>query len=220
MPVILKENRIQNYGPDCIFAASLQDLAGIEAEGWDIIGAPVIVETPWGKGTQFDGTSDYIRCESNPPAGSVTTQFSMCILASLTSIAQSGQIVLYGDGNGVDNFYIDFVAPNTFRFVTYSAVSHVVQHVTSPAVGEWFLLTATVDTAGDQILYINDIPEASANVTWVYSILNPRTTIGSRYDGLYKIPAVVDSVLMFNKSLSQADITSLYNNIIGLGTNP
>ena len=131
MPVLLTENRIQDYGPNCVLAAGLRDLAAIEDAGWVIAGTPAIVTTPWGRGMEFDGTADYIQCVSGAAPGNILIPdtFSVECLIKLNSQGEN-PILRFGTTTtpiigaqwGTTRAII-YMGPSNYRYFDHSPVN-------------------------------------------------------------------------------------------------
>jgi len=220
VPAILKENRIQNYGPNCVLAAELRDFAGITQEAWDINGNPTIIDTPWGKGMNFDGTGDYINIPSSPNLRFIGG-FTVEMLIRLTD-PSSGKVILGAGYNAVNSLQINIEGGNIAILEQGGGFSYWDTGLTVND-GIWHHLVVVRNDDYTYDLYV-DLVTTSAHAAlqsqdtdlhdWQIGWGRPRDGAAFYFNGS------IDSLRVYSQAFSLADVTTLYNNIAGLGTNP
>lgn len=220
MPVILKENRIQNFGPNCVLAASLQDLAGITEEGWTIAGAPTIIESPFGKAIRLDGTSDWIIIDDENLLrfDSGTQDFSIVTMVMTTLLADQ-EIVDKRDAN--DDGYRLLIIDDGRVFGSVNGID-VVSANGAITPNLWYLIGLSVNRTGNGQIYINGLPSGAAvAIGGAVMATTSDLYIGRRsYADAERFNGDIKSVDIYKSNLLASDQLSLYENYAGLGTNP
>ncbi len=221
MPVIQKENRVQNY-PGSIIAASLQDLAAIPEEGWTVGGAPIIVETPFGKGMQFDGAADYVSIGMNNLKNINVVNGTISIVFSPLSfpIATATDFLVDIEGFIQPNIYND--GANTIcRVILNDGLTKLITGTTALVLNRWYMLTQAWDGINMR-LYLNGVQEGGTLATGSPNIdsQNRNQNIAASFIPNQYANVIIYSTTIWPTALSLADIVDLYNNLIGLGTNP
>jgi len=216
MPSILKENRIQNFGPNCILSASFQSIAGIEDEGWTITGSPVIVSTPFGRGMQFDRTvPDYITIPSSPELDFVVAgEMSIEVLLKLNLVGQNQEIV--SKRNGANGYMFIIRSTNVIR-MSFPWGGYV-DSTTPLQVGIWYHIEMTWNN-GAILFYVNGAPDGGGAGVGYTDERTADINI-ARAIGWGPLSADVEFINMYSNAESAADVLARYNNVAGLGTNP
>jgi len=223
VPVITKQNRAQVFGPDCVIYAPMTDMAGMRDEDWIPVNAPVVVNTPIGKGVQFNGISQYIniggrlnRYLDNTLPFTVVARFSRppgatnydTIIARRDALNSrywsagfytAGQIIVR-IGRGAGGSYQPITSPGTYN----DDIMH--------------LMVWKYDGINVQQLYIDNAyidqtivaPDSFLSTSDIY--------VGAMYnDGVpgYYYSGIIDDIIVFNQYLSVADGTYLWQKYIG-----
>ena len=168
----------------------------------------------YGKALKFDGVNEYVDCGSK--ASLNLNAFSITVWVNPTSVSGYKTIVRKAGASSADtNYALDLDSGNTkVRFFVYdtSGNYHGVMATTkSVSLNKWTHIAATYDGTTFKV-YINGTQDATT-ATWSGSI---KTTTGSLKIGSSTssnyFNGTIDEVKIWNRSLTQEEITKVYNN--------
>lgn len=166
----------------------------------------------------FDGTNDYVQVNNT-----TTASFTLGCWISTTATGQGnpgsqayeGSGIIWSDVGGVGNDFVLAMTGNVIAWFTGNPDSSI--NDTSPInTGAWFYLTATKNgTSGIKSLYVNGILKTSGSCNANVLNANPKINIGGNtLDNRY-FNGKISQVGIYNKVLSQAEITQNYNALKG-----
>ena len=163
------------------------------------------------KAMSFDGVDDYIDC-GNGSSLQLTGDMSISAWVKRTSFGAVHRILHKG---GQSSVALDY----TFGFGTSSTVFFYASKSTSSTVGvrtnqayttnEWLHIVGTYNGTTYRI-YVNGVEMPTQGATGT----NTSTSslfIGARNDGDQHMNGYIDDVRIYNRALSQEEITTLYN---------
>ncbi|HVV25624.1 MAG TPA: LamG domain-containing protein [Candidatus Saccharimonadales bacterium] len=159
----------------------------------------------------FNGTTDYISVGSNSqfiPANNAPFSFSMWVQP--TNLATSYNRSLLSD-QAYPNIGIRAGINVNGKFHLWSSEDGGTMNfagATSLSVNQWYLLTATYDGSTGRV-YVNGKLDGSGSGT-VLSPANTAIFIG-HISGVDYFQGSIADVRLYNRALSQSDITNLYN---------
>jgi hypothetical protein len=180
----------------------------------------------------FNGTSDYIDCNNTYEP---TFKDSFSITGWFRFSANDSDLILFNAyDNNVTNYqvqcYYDWVAPEIGCIYTSQSQTLGTPFATTPTLNTWYMITMIVtktsSTTAKMYFYINSElkaeDEGSINMA----------DFANRYDFLLGAEALnggvpynffsglIDNVMIFNKALTQEEITYLYNGGDGIEIPP
>lgn len=174
--------------------------------------SPAWVDGKFGKALSFDGSNDYV---TTPIISNTLTDFTMEAWVKASSVPSNRRIVM-GSGWNYNDWYIGInLSSNTGaparKWLFWVANNSQIAYVAAPdeiVAGEWYYLVATYQgTTGK--FYING--------NYIGSFTFTRTTdsnpfqIGRSYSGEY-FNGLVDEVRVYNRALTSAEVSDLYQN--------
>lgn len=212
MPATPKINRPNSYGAGCVFAAHLQDLAGIASESWTINGAPTIEETPYGKGIELDGASDSIDCLDSPVYQFGTGDFSAEMLIRVDDYADFyTPVSKRTDGSTGWRLYLAQTAGN---IVAQTHDGTLAQIAVGTVIGfGWHHIVFTRSGASG-VVYIDNTATAGTTRAGDLSAAGTSLFIGA-YNAIQEYKGNIALVALYNYEMTAGDVTARYNSIIG-----
>jgi len=174
--------------------------------------SPTWVDGKFGKALSFDGSNDYVQ---TPIISNTLTDFTMEAWVKASSVPGDRRIVM-GSGWNYNDWYIGInLSSNTGaparKWLFWVANNSQIAYVAAPdeiVAGEWYYMVATYQgTTGK--FYING--------NYIGSFTFTRTTdsnpfqIGRSYSGEY-FNGLVDEVRVYNRALTSAEVSDLYQN--------
>ena len=147
----------------------------------------------------FDGVDDYVTGSFNQNP----TQFTINVWVNLITNNTVGAGIVSTNGTGETGTSFIFIqmggGVKPFQFNT-------VANTVAPTLNTWYMVTG-VQTATQQSLYINN---SLINTSTASGSLGTNYVVSRRWDGLY-LNARIGSVQIYNRALTQAEITQNYN---------
>lgn len=174
--------------------------------------SPAWVDGKFGKALSFDGSNDYV---TTPIISNTLTDFTMEAWVKASSVPSNRRIVM-GSGWNYNDWYIGInLSSNTGaparKWLFWVASNSQIAYVAAPdeiVAGDWYYLVATYEgTTGK--FYINGNYIGSFTFTRKTDT-NP-FQIGRSYSGEY-FNGLVDEVRVYNRALTSAEVSDLYQN--------
>jgi hypothetical protein len=159
----------------------------------------------------FDGVNDYIDC-GNGANLNMTDKITISAWIKLYNKVNSGRIVHKG---GQTNNYLDYsliIGDNGKISFGASKTSNTilrVRDVDSLELHTWYYIVGIFDGA-NYAIYLNGNKKKTTNAGLSNSNINT-LNIGRRNDGEQYFNGLIDDVRIYNRALSQEEITLLYN---------
>ena len=158
-----------------------------------------------GNAFEFDGTNDYA-----PIAAASTLQLNGSFTASAWINADSltGDRTVFGMDSGGANNTLVLMSRNAKPYLAFFA--NDTQGNTTLQTGQWYHLVFRYDASnGEQAIFVNGSLDASSTG---HSPLAGTTTVNlGRWAGTNYFDGKIDEAAIFNRSLSNSEISSLYN---------
>jgi hypothetical protein len=165
----------------------------------------------FGKGWEFDGDGDYVDFGNDSNLGVYDFTFSAWVKPNSVS---GDNVILAKHDSSVEG-YIFEIDGTVLKIKWDDAASNYITGSTVLSTGSWYYVAATYDgTTGT--LYLNGVNDTDT-ISSSYSGY-PTTHIGNLYfgrlysGGLWEFNGTIDDVMVFNRSLSAAEIVALYAN--------
>ncbi len=199
---------------------SLNETSGSTALEWvagqngtyagDLPNAVSGVSANTGNAQRFDGTDDDISTTLTT-GWTATDEFSGCVWINTTYV---GSKSIMGDNIGVSGINVESHSSNTAEIQIRDSDGHVRQIDGAVTIndGNWHLICFTYDGANNLTLWVDgSIDEASDDgTTLTNNLYNGNWHIGSKA-GSVKFIGDIDEAVLYNQTLSGADIDTLYN---------
>ena len=169
-----------------------------------------------GQALSFDGVDDYVNVGASPAlnlisAVTVSLWFKADTFAPGTNPDWGDRY--FGKGRDADqgSYTIDaFVGGISFmRVGAGESDRHWASKSFSPSTGVWYHVVG-VDNGTSLKLYINGIESASNTDTFTRYYVSVSGRIGMALDDRFAADAIIDEVRIYNRALSQSEITDLY----------
>jgi hypothetical protein len=172
-----------------------------------------------GQGASYETNSSAIR--TNNFSFPATFSISAWINSSSLSSPVFGKAIFgqwyYTTSEKSALLWIDTTsAPNKFNFIISSngSASTSIQSITTPVNGSWYFVTATYDGSVMR-LYINGLLEAQINYGGGVYPANKPIEFGT-YDSQAFYAGLLDEVGLWNRAITQEEVTILYNTGSGI----
>ncbi len=196
-------------GKDMI--GNVRDSSGQGNTGYMVAAATSsqVTPGPLGQALKFNGTTQYVNVGNTSSLTFTTNSFSISIWAYLqtSSSLQTviGKTSLSGPGA---NDYDILNRNGTYSFRVFPAVGAYEISDGNNQTGKWAHIVAVRDSGNTGKLYVNDV--------LVSSTADAGNTITNAYDfhighNGFNFNGTIDDVRVYNRALSQAEITQLYN---------
>jgi hypothetical protein len=170
---------------------------------WAITGASW-VDGKYGKALSFDGINDYVQI-ANPVAAGGT--FTAAFWVKSTSAVENKEIINLNGGSGGSGIGVGLYPGGLLRVVYNGAgVGWGDGNTVFPNDGLWHFITLT-RVGNISTLYLDLVSISTVNGM---AIESSPTVIGC-YGGGGFFSGIIDEVRFYNRTLSQAEITDLYN---------
>jgi len=187
--------------------------------GTNVSGAYQVDSGKWGKGMSFDGVDDYATFYNNPNFNFTnTTDFSISLWVynkkTLNNSVSDQYLFTKGSTVFYALFYINSAGSGKWRFQLKDGSNSVISsYVTDVSAGSWTHLLTTFNSSDKNgTLYVNGILRDSNKNTNLNSFINSNSFIlSSNNGGSAYFNGTLDDVLIFNRTLSSAEVASLYN---------
>jgi len=192
------------------FEGNANDNSGNGNNG--IVNGATLTDGQFGKCYLFDGVNDYIDV-SYSDSLYLTSDFTISFRLKLISINTNYAEII---GNGADYGWTFFLNPNSntlqFRIHNNNITNYTYNvGLMILSVGEWCSVTITYDSNYILTAYENGTKLNTWDTDWGALRRVPATGlgIGKVYDRSYYANCLIDDVLIYDKALSETDITRL-----------
>ena len=162
-----------------------------------------------GKGFAFDGDGDSIDL-GNPSSLNITGNLTISSWVNINSLSDSYPAVVRKENAYALRFK---QSDNTLGFFIYndSGFQLLSSSKTSWNNGEWYYIVGTYDGSNLRI-YVNGVEDNSLPVSGSIDTSADNVHIGNQVNGLDPFNGTIDDVMIFDRSLSAAEIQGLYAN--------
>ena len=156
---------------------------------------------------------------ASSPVLITSNAFTVCAWVNVSQTNNYGRVIDISDGvnsaqiindSGADGASLQWITKHS----QYETALNSLKWGVSPALGSWTHLSYSVAANGTSTFYVNGSAKTSAaSGNAGDSAANSTIRIGSRRDAnsVTFLPADIDDVLIFNRALTQSEITQLYN---------
>ncbi len=174
--------------------------------------SPAWVDGKFGKALSFDGSNDYV---TTPIISNTLTDFTMEAWVKASSVPSNRRIVM-GSGWGYNDWYIGINLGSSTdaparKWLFWVAGNSQIAYLAAPGeivAGEWYYLVATYQgTTGK--FYING--DSIGKFTFTRGTDTNPFRIGRSNSGEY-FNGLVDEVRVYNRALTSAEVSDLYQN--------
>jgi len=169
------------------------------------------------------GASDYVDTNTT-----FTSETEFSVNMWINADSATGNKLLFGQldntGPGITFLYLQYLSTQKVRWgvLTDDSTNVTIDSLTSvTVVGGWWMITATFKSGGNTIIYINGSNDNSAAHSGdAVSNTSPIFPLGAGYQGGIILPfnGQIDEFGMWNRELTSAEVTELYNS--GSGFRP
>ena len=171
------------------------------------------------RSVSFDGVNDYINLPYSPTY-QYEKGFSISAWVYPTSYQSWMRVYESGVAQDNNNFFLALVSSSgngAFSYATRNATGAIQNAIETPngtaPLNQWTHVTLTVDAAGKPTIYVNGVVRASGNPGGPITVVERANSWIGRsiypYDGWYT--GSMTEVSTWNRPLSQAEVTSLWN---------
>ncbi len=159
-------------------------------------------------------TSNYITVP-NSPSLNFTNKLSISVWMNASASSSNG-LLMKGALSNSQGVYSLIYDTNILYFRLNGVTTEGIGQVTTPSipqlVGNWTHIVATYDGVWQKI-YVNGVLTASQPYSTNITVDNNALIIGGYYNAAtYLFKGTLDNLMLFNRSLSQQEITAIYNN--------
>lgn len=170
----------------------------------------IIGQTVYGTALLFNGTTQYAKTAANP--STATDNFTIAAWVKPTALNTQLKFFSNGDTGASGTGYSLRMNSSNILGIDYEYVAAIDSAVTAVA-GTWYHLAA-VRTAGTTQLYVNGVASGSTSASTPYSPIF-WASVGCESDdsgnpSLYSA-CTIDDARIYDRALSAAEITVLYN---------
>lgn len=158
-----------------------------------------------GGATWFNG-SPMIRTPLNMSPAFIGPNITIMIWVNWTNCNTTGQAFWGSDGGQPDRFYFYVRAPNSTVIGLSNWQSTILNTMPTPG---WYHMVITINESTGKF-YLNGKLNTTTN-SYFWNLSNKTLQIGSAENGL-KFNGTLDEFRMWNRTLSEAEISAWYNN--------
>jgi hypothetical protein len=179
-----------------------------------------------GQGIDLDGVNDYVYASDDNTldiTGAIT--IAAWIKAdSLTTGTEENRLALKGGGTHTANIYTFEVDDGNVRFYLDSdsgppdtgqcdgsSSQRCVRGATTINTGEWYHVVGWYDGSSEVRVYVNGVQDGSVATSDAGVPNSSPFLVGGRDNSSDMFDGVIDDLRVYNRALSQAEITRLYN---------
>jgi hypothetical protein len=184
--------------------------------GGTLINGPTLTGSGKNLAITFDGTNDY-AVSSN--SGLNLTELTICAWVNFNSISNSlyPTITNKETSNLNRNWWLGLLTDGKFTFGrSVSGVDSLVQSTITPNLNQWYFVCCTNDLLPTFKIYINGNLNNTNVLSGTLSTNGNQNWIGTYAGGgTYPMEGKISNVQIYNRALSQAEITQNFNALRG-----
>jgi len=195
----------------------MTDLSGMPQEGWTVTGPPTNVNSPFGRATRFNGSTNWISIpdtiETRFDVG--TQDFSSIVAVLISSNAHPCYILDKRDNN--DDGWRFLVLASGQVVASINAID-ILSTVGVVVLDTWIIIGFSINRAGNGQMYVNGSPSgAPVAIGGMAMSTTTPLYIGRRSyaDSDERLEGDLSTVLLFRRSLSNNEHLDIYNQMIG-----
>lgn len=165
-----------------------------------------------GQALLLDGTTDGVVL----PAGfaNFKSGLTFSVWANPSSAANWARFIDLGNGPDVDNIFL--TRNGTSNTLTFNNNEGIVEITNTLSLNEWQMLVATMNEAGQVVLYKNGIPVQTGTVGIPAAITRTLNYIGeSNYTADSFYAGLIDEVQVYNYALTEDEVADMYAGVYG-----
>ncbi len=186
-----------------------------------LVGGPVPTIGRLGQALSFNGTSQYITAGSSSVFDFTSSPFTLSAWIYPTSLS-NGPVPFYKGRYRSNGYYAQILSTGEVDFLTNQSGSNQLSKTNTGSIvtGKWQLLTITRSGTSVRI-YVNGIDKTTTAGSHSDPVSSSDTFAVNTYNyagyqNTYIMSGSIDDVRIYNRALSQADVTQLYD--MGAGT--
>jgi len=164
---------------------------------------------------KFDGTGDY-AVVSKPVVSSKPLTFAAWVFP--TDASSQNTVISIGEtaAGTRDTIYLSFSSSAVIGLLQFvNDVFSSAQMVTPYVEDVWQHVVATVDVAGNVVIYLDGIPTSGLSIDAVHPTAADTTAIGAFIDNagvfINNWTGNIDDVFVYNRVLNQQEVNQLYS---------
>ena len=191
-----------------------------------LVSSDLQFESPYSNfSLNFDGTGNYINCtDSNMFSfgnGTTDSAFSLSTWINMSTVADF--VPIAKDSSGAREWTIRMVSGQIHFYVIDNSVANGYlgrKNSFTPATDTWFNLTCTYDGSANASgirIYLDGVRVDDADYVGTGTYVAMENTsaivsIGMQQNGTVSQPGKIDETAIFNKALTQTEVSQVYNN--------
>lgn len=197
-----------------VFAPDLGNLQEMR-DRYTVGGAPTIVNSPFGKAMNFNGTTDYIRV---PEYGMLNSSAQLTVSFWIKPSAKTNYDRMVERGtNASRDWYLIYNgdADQKITFLVRNAALTERSAITTsaPPVGAWSFIVGVYNGANALIYYNGALQNTSVALTGNISEVSTTFSVGYESGSAdYYFNGVMSNPIIFKRALSATEISNLYYN--------
>src|SRR3990167_3153817 len=204
----MKLRRLEQAG--AVFTEDCSDLESCKRRGFTIVGQTKIVNTPFGKGISCDGSLDYIQVPASNIKG-ITNKFSCSVWAKANPWTANDCITGQTSGAGLSDGWSFMLTSTNIKFW----VNHYQNYIASVAVSDltiWHHYIGIYDGANVSIYVDGVLTTGSALTGNMTTTSDLQIGAAGPGGGVQDYTGQISQVAIFNRVLTQQEVTALYQN--------
>lgn len=157
----------------------------------------------------FDGTGNQVVTVPDSATLNQTRAFTVSLWVNLVDGVNRGFFEKTVGGN-VNTQFLLFTESNRFQFRVMTGSTQTISSDDVVPLNTWMHIVGTFD-GSTMRMYVNGVLQANTRtVTEQITGGSGATLIGTLGSGVYRMQGKIDEVRLYNRALSQSDVTSLY----------
>ena len=163
----------------------------------------------FGKGAIFSGSSSDTISTASSPLNFGTSDYSVSLWVNTRTLAANQALICPYDGNGL---LVNIVQPNGYIRFYHNGGTLVNISTSAITANTWYHVCVTMDHSAAAKIYINGNLENTKTGSNLGTDPGGTFNIGNQpTHSSYYMQGRMDQVRVFNKALSQSEVTTLYN---------
>jgi len=169
----------------------------------------------YGSCLRFDGVNDYVTFGSPSILNFGTRDFSLSAWFNITSLPSAWKTIISKGDSGAYGYGIEISSSNGYT-CSIQAAAGSNTHLSSgtPTLNVWHNIVCVYDRDTNMYLYVDGVLRVN-NTAWMLNnsgsvSTSSVLTIGSHDTTVWYFNGTIDEVMIFNRSLTQGEITALY----------